>query len=48
MTISLTDPFKIFEYDFGRAIGTDIAGNSATSLRVVVNPAGKVVTAFPY
>jgi RHS repeat-associated protein len=41
-------PGQIFNYDFGRTIGTDIAGNPATNLRVVVNPAGNVVTAFPY
>jgi len=36
-----------FEYDFGRAIGTDIGGNSASRLRVVVEPNGEEVTAFP-
>ena len=36
-----------FEYDFGRVIGTDIGGNPANTLRVVVEPNGTVVTAFP-
>jgi hypothetical protein len=45
---TLGRPGQIFEYNFGRAIGTDIAGNAANNLRVVVNPAGEVVTAFPY
>jgi RHS repeat-associated protein len=37
----------VFEHDFGRLIGTDIAGNPASRLRVVVEPNGDVVTAFP-
>lgn len=37
----------VYDYDFGRVIGTDINGNPATSLRVVVAPNGSVVTAFP-
>ena len=41
-------PRHIFEYDFGRPIGTTIRGDSATSLRVIVNKQGKVITAFPY
>lgn len=38
----------IFELDFGRQIGTDIAGNIATKLRVVLRPDGTVKTAFPF
>jgi hypothetical protein len=38
----------IFEYTFDRVIGTDIAGKATARLRVVVNPSGNVVTAFPY
>ena len=41
-------PGTIFEKDFGTAIGTDIGGNPATKLRVVVRPDGTVVTAFPF
>jgi len=41
-------PGSIFEYDFGRIIGTDIEGKAATKLRVVVGPDGNVITAFPY
>ncbi len=37
----------ILEYDFGRQIGIDIAGNVATRLRVIVESTGEVVTAFP-
>jgi len=36
-----------YEYDFGRAIGTDMSGNPANTLRVVLEPNGTVVTAFP-
>jgi hypothetical protein len=45
---TLGRPGTIFEYNFGRQIGIDIAGNPASSLRVVVSPAGEVVTAFPF
>jgi hypothetical protein len=38
----------IFELDFGRQIGTDIAGKIATKLRVVLRPDGTVITAFPF
>jgi len=41
-------PGNIFEYDFGRQIGTNISGNAASNLRVVVTPEGVVKTAFPY
>jgi RHS repeat-associated protein len=45
---TLGRPGQIFEYNFGRTIGTGVAGNAASNLRVVVNAAGEVVTAFPY
>jgi len=38
----------IFELDFGRQIGTDIAGKIATKLHVVLRPDGTVITAFPF
>jgi hypothetical protein len=41
-------PGEIYEYDFGRPIGTTIDGGPATRLRVVVNARGQVVTAFPF
>ena len=41
-------PGQIYEYDFGRSIGTRIDGGPATRLRVVVSPRNKVVTAFPF
>jgi hypothetical protein len=41
-------PGQIYEYDFGRPIGTRIGGGPATRLRVVVSPRNKVVTAFPF
>ena len=40
-------PGRIYEYDFGRPIGTTIDGNPASRLRVVVNNRNQVVTAFP-
>jgi filamentous hemagglutinin len=39
---------QIYEYDFGRTIGTRINGSPASRLRVVVNARGLVVTAFPF
>jgi len=39
---------SIFELNVGRQIGTNVAGNAATSLRVVVTPEGVVKTAFPF
>jgi hypothetical protein len=41
-------PGVIFEYDFHRQIGTNIDGQPATRLRVVVNKRNEVVTAFPF
>lgn len=41
-------PGTIFEHDFGSPIGVDSLGNSTSRLRVVVDPGGNVVTAFPY
>lgn len=37
----------IFEYNFGRTIGTASSGAATGSLRVVVSPNGNVITAFP-
>jgi len=36
------------EYDFGHTIGVDRYRNPATRLRVIVNPDGEVVTAYPF
>ena len=41
-------PGVIYEYDFQRQIGTNIDGQPATRLRVVVNNRNRVVTAFPF
>jgi len=41
-------PGTIFEYNFGRQVGVDIAGKAASNLRVVVSPGGDVITAFPF
>jgi hypothetical protein len=41
-------PGQIFEYDFGRTIGSDTQGNPTSRLRVVVGSRNQVVTAFPY
>jgi hypothetical protein len=41
-------PGEIYEYDFGRSIGTTINGSPARRLRVVIRPGGQVVTAFPF
>jgi hypothetical protein len=41
-------PGSIFEYDFGRQIGTNVAGAPATKLRVVITPDSIVKTAFPF
>ena len=41
-------PGEIYEYDFGRPIGTTIDGGPASRLRVVVSARGQVVTAFPF
>ena len=41
-------PGEIYEYDFGRPIGTTIDGGPASRLRVVVSAHGQVVTAFPF
>jgi len=41
-------PGEIYEYDFGRPIGTTINGSPASRLRVVVSRRGQVITAFPY
>jgi len=39
---------EIYEYDFGRPIGTTINGGPASRLRVVINTRRQVVTAFPF
>ncbi len=41
-------PGVIYEYDFRRQIGTNINGQPATRLRVVVSKRNQVVTAFPF
>lgn len=41
-------PGVIYEYDFQYQIGTNINGQPATRLRVVVNKRNQVVTAFPF
>jgi hypothetical protein len=41
-------PGVIYEYDFQHQIGTNINGQPATRLRVVVNNRNQVVTAFPF
>ena len=35
------------EYNFGRRIGIDMHGQTATGIRVIVDPANEVITAFP-
>ena len=39
---------KIYEYDFGHAIGVTMDGRPAYRLRVVVNQWNRLVTAFPF
>lgn len=41
-------PGVILEYNFGRQIDVDMAGNAATRIRVVVMPNGTLTTAFPF
>jgi hypothetical protein len=41
-------PGLIYEYDFRHQIGTNVSGQPATRLRVVVNKRNQVITAFPY
>jgi len=41
-------PGRVYEYDFDRVIGIKSNGHPATRLRVVINPRGQVVTAFPF
>ena len=41
-------PGQIYEYDFGRPIGTTINGGPASRLRVVVSPRNQVITAFTF
>jgi hypothetical protein len=38
---------RILEVNMGRVIGTDLAGNAASGLRVVTDTAGSVITAYP-
>jgi uncharacterized protein RhaS with RHS repeats len=44
---TLGRPGQIFDLDLGSTIGTDINGNPTSILRVAVNAAGEVITAFP-
>lgn len=39
---------NIYEYSFGKIIGTNSSGNATSKLRVVLDASGKVITAFPY
>jgi len=41
-------PGTIYEFDFGRQIGVDMAGNIATRIRVIVRPDRTITTAFPF
>jgi len=41
-------PGRIYEYDFGRPVGTTINGGPASRLRVVVSSRNQVITAFPF
>ncbi|MDZ4147697.1 MAG: RHS repeat-associated core domain-containing protein [Flavobacteriaceae bacterium] len=41
-------PGTIAEFNFRRTIGTNIGGNAASNLRVVIGPNGSVITAFPF
>ncbi len=41
-------PGTIFEHDFGSTIGTNVGRSATSRLRVVVDPNGNVITAFPY
>jgi hypothetical protein len=41
-------PGHIYEHSFGGPIGTSSAGGATSSLRVVVDPDGNIVTAFPF
>jgi hypothetical protein len=41
-------PGTIFEHNFGPTIGTNAGGRATSRLRVVVDPNGNVITAFPY
>ncbi|GIV19598.1 MAG: hypothetical protein KatS3mg023_1349 [Armatimonadota bacterium] len=36
------------EYNFGQVIGVDRYGRPATRLRMILEPSGEVVTAYPY
>jgi filamentous hemagglutinin len=47
-TVTATGPGAYtVEYNLGRAIGTDIAGNAASNIRVIVQD-GIIRTAFPF
>ena len=39
---------QIFEFDTGTTIGENSSGAATSRIRVVVDPKGKVITAFPY
>lgn len=40
-------PGTIFEHDFGNTMGTNAGGSATSRLRVVVDPEGNMITAFP-
>ena len=39
--------FSKLEADLGRLIGTDLTGTATTWIRIVINQAGEIVTAYP-
>ncbi|MGH9426161.1 MAG: RHS repeat-associated core domain-containing protein, partial [Terriglobia bacterium] len=40
--------YRVLEYNFGRTIGTDQAGQAVSWLRLVVNAAGEIITSYPF
>ena len=38
---------NVYEYDLGRSIGANMAGDASSVLRVVLGAAGRVITAYP-
>jgi len=38
---------RVLETSLGRTIGTDLAGNATSGIRVVTDSAGSVITAYP-
>ncbi|CAN5918861.1 hypothetical protein BH11BAC7_BH11BAC7_35050 [soil metagenome] len=41
-------PGYIFEKDFGKVIGNSKKGDPLTIMKVVIDEAGNVITAYPY